>query len=309
MSDNDEAPIVVRLDDAGLLLAGGADARTFLHAQLTSDVQKIGSGEARFAGWCSAKGRLLATMLVIPAGEDRFLLQLSESVVASVAKRLSMFVLRAKAKIEDVGAQWAQFGLLGVDAPRALERAGLAAPAVALGCTQSADGAIAVRIDARRVLALVPAGHAEAFLAALALPDAPAARWRAEDIRGGVPGVVAATQDLFVPQMVNLELLGGVDFKKGCYPGQEVVARTQYRGQLKRRMVLARVAGPSALQPGQDLYGDDGQPAGTVVNAVSGADATELLAVLPLGALGAGTPIRIAPGGAAIEVLPLPYAA
>lgn len=312
MSDTDrtaEMSAIVLLDDAGLLLASGADARSFLHAQLTSDVQKLAPGAARRAGWCSAKGRLLATMLVIPAGEDRFLLQVSQSVAAMVARRLSMFVLRAKVKIEEAGAQWTQLGLLGADAPHALARAGLSAPAAALACTQAADGSVAVRIDAQRVLVLVPAARADAFLAALALPAAPAARWRAADIRAGLPGIVATTQDLFVPQMVNLELLGGVDFKKGCYPGQEVVARTQYRGQLKRRMVRARVAGPSALQPGQDLYGEDGQPAGTVVNAVSGEDASELLAVLPLGALEAGTPIRVAPGGAAIEVLPLPDAA
>ena len=107
MSDTDpnaESSCVALLDDAGLLLASGADARSFLHAQLTSDVQNLAPGAARRAGWCSAKGRLLATMLVIPAGEDRFLLQVSQSVAATVARRLSMFVLRARVKIEDAGA-------------------------------------------------------------------------------------------------------------------------------------------------------------------------------------------------------------
>jgi len=304
-----DVTVCVPLDDAGLLLASGADARSFLHAQLTSDVQNLGPGEARLAGWCSAKGRLLATLLVISTGENHFLLQLSQSLVAAVAKRLGMFVLRAKAKIEDVGTQWVQFGILGPDASAALVRAGLEAPAAPLACTHAGDGTIAVRVDEDRFLVMVDAARADAFCARLALPAAPALRWRMEDIRAGRPGVVAATQDLFVPQMVNLQLVGGVDFRKGCYPGQEVVARTQYRGQLKRRMVRARLPALAEVQPGQDLFGEDGQPAGTVVNVVCGGEGIELLAVLPIGVLETGTPIRIAPGGPAIEILPLPYAA
>lgn len=309
MDDNNDASAFVRLRDSGLLLASGAEARAFLHAQLTNDVQNLSADAARRAGWCSAKGRLLATFLVVPAGVDRFLLQLAGSLVAQAGKRLSMFVLRAKVKIEDVGAQWAQFGLIGPEGEAALVRAGLAAPAGVLACSHGAEGTIVVRAGARRWLVLAGVDAAEALVARLALPEAPVDRWRLEEVRDGLPGVVADTQDLFVPQMVNLELLGGVDFRKGCYPGQEVVARTQYRGQLKRRMVRARVTGGTGLAPGQDLYGEDGQPVGTVVNAVPAGEAVELLAVVPIAALESGAPLRVAPGGTALDLLPLPYAA
>ena len=143
------------------------------------------------------------------------------------------------------------------------------------------------------------------------LGDAGDEAWALDEIRAGRPLVVQATQDLFVPQMVNLERLGAVDFKKGCYPGQEIVARTQYRGVLKRRMVRAGVAAPAA--PGNDLYADNlpGQASGTVVNAVPGADGrTELLAVVQIGSLESASPIRLGTAdGPQLELLPLPSSA
>jgi len=135
--------------------------------------------------------------------------------------------------------------------------------------------------------------------------------WALEEIRAGRPLVVQATQDLFVPQMVNLERLGAVDFKKGCYPGQEIVARTQYRGVLKRRMVRARVA--AAAAPGNDLYADDlpGQASGTVVNAAPAPEGgSELLAVVQISSLENAAAIRFgAADGPQLELLPLPFAA
>jgi folate-binding protein YgfZ len=125
-----------------------------------------------------------------------------------------------------------------------------------------------------------------------------------EDIRSGTPTVTLATQDQLVPQMANFELIGGVDFRKGCYPGQEVVARAQYRGAVKRRLYRLRSTAP--LVPGQDLFADDlpGQASGTVVNAAAG----EALAVLPIASVEAKSPVRAAVDGEALEVLSLPYA-
>ena len=272
---------IAKLDQYGLLLATGADARAFLHAQLTNDVENLAPDQARYAGWCSAKGRLLATFLVVPCS-DGFLLQLSRDLAPAVAKRLSMFILRSKVKITDAGGQRAQFGIWspGGEAPLAVKESG---------------GAVSVRIDAERRLVFAAEGSYA--------PDTSAEEWALAEVRAGRPLISQSTQDQFVPQMVNLELSGGVDFRKGCYPGQEIVARAQYRGEVKRRMYRLR---GGALQPGQDLYSDDApaHASGMVVNAAGG----ESLAVLQTAAVEGKSPIRARPQAAALEVLPLPYA-
>jgi len=274
---------IAKLDEYGLLHAAGEDARAFLHAQLTNDVEHLRPGQARFAGWCSAKGRLLATFLVVPYSGG-FLLQLSLDLVPAVAKRLSMFVLRSKVKITDATALWTQFGIWR---PAAGEP---------MAVTEQ-DGLITVGIDPGRQLLLAADPSGGRFSA-----NVPAQDWALAEIRAGRARIALATQDQFVPQMVNLELAGGVDFRKGCYPGQEIVARAQYRGAVKRRMVRLR---GDALQPGQDLYSDDqpGQPSGMVVNAAG----DEALGVLQTGALEARAAIRAQPGAAPFEILPLPY--
>lgn len=286
---------IAKLDQYGLLQAAGADARAFLHAQLTNDIESLAPGRACYAGWCSAKGRLLATFLVAPAAGG-FLLQLSRDLAPAVAKRLSMFVLRSKVSLADATGQWTQFGLLGRGAGEPLAELGLKAPADELALSE-AGGAIAVRIEPDRFLVLA-AATASNWLS----PNASAEEWTLAEVRAGRPLIVQSTQDQFVPQMVNLELAGGVDFRKGCYPGQEIVARAQYRGAVKRRMYRLRGA---PLQPGQDLYSDDApdQASGTVVNSADG----ESLAVLQVSAVESGAPIRARPQAVALEILPLPY--
>jgi folate-binding protein YgfZ len=192
-----------------------------------------------------------------------------------------MFVLRSKVKLSDAGGRWAQYGVWGPDAGEPL-------------AVSESDGAISIGIDADRRLVLGSAG--------LLSPDAPADDWTLAEVRAGRPLIELPTQDQFVPQMVNLELAGGVDFKKGCYPGQEIVARAQYRGAVKRRMV--RLKG-GALKPGQALYSDGapGQPSGMVVNAVG----DESLAVLQVSAIESKAPIRTQPQAAPLEILSLPY--
>lgn len=244
-----------RLTRYGLLSVSGADARDFLHAQLTNDVQHLPADRAALAGWCSAKGRLLATFLVIPA-PDGFLLQLARDLAAPVAKRLSMFILRSKVKITDVSEAWAQFGLWGTS---------LAQPEVSWSGERAT-----VRVGDSRYLQLMPAGEAAEQ------PNADEAQWALQEIRAGRPLITAATQDQFVPQMVNLEQLGGVDFRKGCYPGQEIVARAQYRGQVKRRMVHAQAPAGVRLAPGQEFNG------GTVVDVAPAENGSEVLAVVPI---------------------------
>jgi len=235
-----------RLSRYGVLSVKGDDAREFLHAQLTNDIQGLAPDRAALAGWCSAQGRLLATFLVIPAPQG-FLLQLARDLAPGVARRLGMFVLRLKVKIADESAAWVQDGIWDAD---------LQLPDVAWK-----DGTVTVRVGERRYLQISPSSRP---LDAAASEDL----WILQEIRAGRPFISSATQDKFVPQMVNLEKLGGVDFQKGCYPGQEIVARAQYRGQVKRRMVQMQ----GAARPGEEFNG------GTVVDAAAG----ELLAVLPV---------------------------
>ena len=284
------------LTQYGLLEVTGDDARVFLHAQLTNDIENLAAGQARHAGWCSAKGRLLATFLVVPH-ERGYLLQLARDLVPAIAKRLSMFILRSKVKVVDASTSWVQIGIgTGV-----LAELGINALAQDLAIAR-AGNLIAVRVSAERYLLIAPQGD-RARLESLSGMDETG--WALEEIRSGRPLVAQATQDQFVPQMVNYERLGAVDFQKGCYPGQEIVARAQYRGQVKRRMV--RVRTPVPLQAGQDLFSDDlpGQASGTVVNAAG----DEALAVVQLSSLEKGAALRAESNGAPLEVLPLPYAA
>jgi folate-binding protein YgfZ len=292
------------LTEYGLLLAQGNDAREFLHAQLTSDIAGLSADRARLAGWCSAKGRLLASFLVVPL-EDGFALQLSRDLVAPVLKRLSMFILRAKVTLRDASDEWQQIGVWGREAREKL------APAIggfgdAPLSTVHGDGLHAVAMGGgNRYLVLAPAARSQSLEHLLGRAAA-AHKWRLMEIRAGRPHIVLATQDQFVPQMVNLDRLGGVDFKKGCYPGQEVVARTQYRGQLKRRMVRARIVGEGGLVPGQELVSDVPGQAGTVVNAAHADEGEEMLAVVPLEALDSGAALRVAPAGATLQILDAP---
>jgi len=235
----------------GLLSVTGAEARAFLHAQLTVDIENLAPDRAVLGGWCSAKGRLLASFLVVPSPEG-YLLQLARDLAAPVAKRLSMFVLRAKVKIADESDAWTQYGVWGANAPGRIAWEG---------------GAVSVPLAERRYLQLT-----QQPLEA----DAPESEWTLQEIRAGRPLISAATQDLFVPQMVNFEALGAVDFRKGCYPGQEIVARAQYRGQVKRRMVHATAPAGVSLAPGQEFNG------GTVIDVAPAASGSEFLAVMPV---------------------------
>jgi hypothetical protein len=248
----------------GLLSVSGGDARAFLHAQLTNDIENLPPGRAALAGWCSAKGRLLASFLVIPVPQG-FLLQVARDLAAPVAKRLSMFVLRSKVKIADESMLWSQFGVWGA-VP------GIEAPVEPLGVAATARATV-VRVGADRFLVLT----ADASFAG-SLQAAPEGRWTLDEIRAGRPLITSATQDEFVPQMVNFDTLGAVNFQKGCYPGQEIVARAQYRGQVKRRMKLLEGPAGVELKPGQEFGG------GKVVDAAPSGSGSVVLAVVPIDA-------------------------
>lgn len=291
----------------GMLSCTGDEARAFLHAQLTSDVAGLAADRARHAGWCSAKGRLQASFLVLPHAQG-FLLQVARDIAPAVARRLGMYILRAKAKLADASEAWVQIGLWGAGAAQRLAALALPVPAGELAVAHAGD-AVVVRVAPQRFLLALPVAQRARVLEALG--DAGDESWALEEIRAGRALIVQATQDLFVPQMVDFERLGAIDFKKGCYPGQEIVARTQYRGVLKRRMARARVA--AAAAPGDELYAADlpGQACGTVVYAAPAPEGgSELLAVAQISSLEGAGALRLgAADGPQLELLALPDAA
>ena len=258
------APVAVRLSDWGVIRATGPDAAAFLNGQLTQETIKLEPGQARLAGYCSPKGRLLASFVMWRDADD-ILLACSADLLAPTLKRLSMFVMRAKCKLGDASAQIALWGialpgLLHDDAAHPIPSAPYATSAVAGGTAiRLADAA-----GTSRVLWAAPVDATPPW-APTSSPDV----WNWLEVQSGVPRIVASTVEAFVPQMVNLELVGGVNFQKGCYPGQEIVARSQYRGTLKRRMVLAE--GASAGVAGAEVFAaaDPDQPAGQVVLSAS----------------------------------------
>ncbi len=292
----------LRLADWGVIRARGDDARKFLHGQLTQDVEHLQPGVARLAGFCSAKGRLLATFVIWSPATDEVLLACSADLLPTVLKRLSMFVLRAQCKLSDASAELPLWGLAG-------PLAGVELPGTAWQLSPQEAGVWIRLPDAVAADATVTARYLGAGVAAPAVPALEAAVWAGLEVQSGVARVVAATAEQFVPQMVNLELVGGVNFQKGCYPGQEIVARSQYRGTLKRRSYV--VAAAASLAPGQEVFhsADAEQPAGMVVLAGQAADGAALgLVELKIATLDGGTLHAGSVSGPVLTPATLPYA-
>lgn len=288
------------------LSVSGADARVFLHSQLSNDIEHLAPEMARRAGYCSAKGRMLASLLVIPHAGG-FVLQVARDISAAITKRLSMYVLRSKVKVIDASDTWTQFGAWGPHAAARLASCGVTVPVAPMQVTHAQDR-IVVCLDAERFLII--ASNEFAALLAGRMRAVTADGWTLAEVRAGIPLITLATQDQFVPQMTNFELIGGIDFKKGCYPGQEIIARSQYLGKLKRRMYRGAIEACAAPAPGQDLFGADSQASGMIVNVAPRPEGGyEFLAVIQSAAVEADGPIRVgAPDGPIAHIVPLPYA-
>lgn len=284
----------------------GADAADFLQGQLSNDVRALLPGHSQLAGYCTPKGRMLALFRVIRA-TDGFLLLLPASIAQGVLKRLRMFVLRAKVSIEDVSDRRLALGLSGSEAAAGL-RALLGALPEQVDQGLVVDGHIVVRVagEPARFLVVADAPLAAAVWTQLRERAKPAGTpvWHWLEARAGLPQVFAQTQEAFVPQMANLDLVNGLSFTKGCYPGQEIVARMHYLGNLKRRMYRLRGDG-DVPPPGAELRGPDGSLVGeTVLATPAPSGGWEGLAVVQLDRAQAGE-LRL--NDAPVEVLPPPY--
>lgn len=284
------------LPGLGIIRAHGADAARFLHGQLTQDFSLLGLSEARLAGFCSAKGRLLASFVGFKRAHDEILLVCSRDVLPATLKRLNMFVLRAQLKLSDASEDFQVWGLTGTDP--------VARPWVK---ADGPDGSQTVTLypaaGLGRALWVAPVGQP-----APAAPAPDAAQWPWLDVMSGIVTVTQPIVESFVPQMLNHESVGGVNFKKGCYPGQEVVARSQFRGTLKRRAFL--VASDAAPSVGQDVFhsSDAEQPCGTVAAAAANpAGGWNAIVSMQTSAATGGTLHAGAATGPQLHLLPLPY--
>ncbi len=290
------------LTHLGVIAVQGEEASKFLHSQLTQDFMLARPDEARLAAFCSPKGRMQASFIGLRWTDDQVLLVCARDLLAPTLKRLSMFVMRAKAKLRDATAQFQLLGALGPDAGALLD--GDPAP----WHRREVAGGVAVALHPAdgqtRALLVLPAQASAPDAPTLALAD-----WQLSEVRSGVVLVTQPLFEVLVPQMLNYESVGGVSFKKGCYPGQEVVARSQFRGTLKRRAYL--VHADAELAAGGEVFqaSDAEQPTGTVVQAAAnpagGWDAvvSVQIAAAEAGALRAGSA-----AGPALQLQPLPYA-
>jgi len=287
------------LSQLGVIRVTGADASAFLHSQLTHDFAQLGSNEARLAAYLTPQGRTQASFIGWQQAAEDILLICARDLLESTRKRLSMFVLRAKATLVDATENYALYGLAGKAARAVLPT----------GCAPWSR----VEVGAATAVCLYPAcGVPRAVWLTTADSPPPAAAvlddalWQWGEVRSGVATVTAAIAGALVPQMLNYESVGGVNFKKGCYPGQEVVARSQFRGTLKRRTYLAHIAGRAVA--GDEVFAalDAEQPVGLVVQAAPTPDGSGTDALVSLQTAASTQALHV--GGQPLALLQLPYA-
>jgi folate-binding protein YgfZ len=293
----------------GFLAFDGPDAASFLQGQFSNDVQALGVGQCHWTSYNSPKGRMLASMLLARAGTDAFRAFVAADLSEGLRRRLSMYVLRAKVVVSDLSATGSRYGLSGPGACAAAAAA--LGHEIAPGHVIASDDYTLAGLPDGRVVLHAPAAHADAVrqrLEAQASP-APASAWELAGIAAGVPHITLPTQDRFVPQTANWDLVGGLNFQKGCYPGQEIVARSQYLGKLKRRTALATIDNPAA-RAGDEVFAvsDPEQPCGMIVNvAPNGEGGADALVEMKLAAL--QDDVRLgSSAGAAVRFLDMPYA-
>jgi tRNA-modifying protein YgfZ len=279
-------PAKAMLATQGVLRLSGDDARQFLHGQFTADIKRLQPGRGRLAAWCTPKGRVLFLMHVLCV-DDTFLLLLPASELPALHKRIKLYVLRAKVLVEDLSPAWSVMGLANDDA----------LPAVAGLLEQSADGAVAYRLPGTPALGYVlgPQGAVQARWDRSGATALAAAEWEALEITAGLPRIEGPLAERFLPQELGLERLDGLHFDKGCYPGQEVIARLKYRGQVKSGLFRGTTSGEPA--PGDRLYrGDAAAAVGEVIRVAPLAQGKRVLAVVDFDAAGAPLHLRASDG-------------
>ncbi len=268
--------VICYLNHLGLICATGSDASNFLQGQFSNDVTLLQPEKSQLSSYNSPKGRMLALFRLSLAADGQYFLQLPSDILESTLKRLRMFVMRSEVTLEDASDQWIQLGFSGAGVEEKLKTVFGDIPREVDAVVYGEDYQL-IRLPGKLPRFVFYASEARAEQTWLALGEicrpVPAAAWRLLEIENGIPSVHQQTQEAFVPQMANLHSLGGVSFTKGCYTGQEIVARMHYLGKQKRRMYLADIAQDEII-PGMAVHvlGGDGQSVGSVVDAVARGD-------------------------------------
>ena len=294
------------LNHEALLAVRGPDAAKFLQGQLTCNLNYLDERTSSLGARCTPKGRMISSFRIVQEG-DGYLLALASELLEAQLADLKKYAVFSKSSLADESAAWARFGLSGGDG--ALVSLGLDLPQQA-DAVARANGLIALRLPGGRAELWAPAAQAESLHARLAaqLPEAPLNDWLLGQVRAGIGQVFGATRELFIPQMINLQAVGGVSFKKGCYTGQEIVARMQYLGKLKRRLKRLSLAEGELPAVGSELFSPvHGSSVGEVVLAAGNGDGAELLAVLQEDAVADGRIHLGSPEGPSLDLLELPY--
>jgi folate-binding protein YgfZ len=294
------------LNHEALLSVRGPDAAKFLQGQLTCNLNYLDERTSSLGARCTPKGRMISSFRILQDG-DGYLLALASELLEAQLADLKKYAVFSKSSLADESASWVRFGLSGGDG--ALLALGLDLPQQADAVARAND-LIAIRLPGNRAELWAPAAQRESLHDRLAaqLSEVPLNDWLLGQVRAGIGQVFGATRELFIPQMINLQAVGGVSFKKGCYTGQEIVARMQYLGKLKRRLKRLSLAQGSLPSVGSELFSPiHGSSVGEVVLAATTEDGAELLAVLQEDAVADG---RIHLGsieGPDLNLLELPY--
>ncbi|WDY59031.1 CAF17-like 4Fe-4S cluster assembly/insertion protein YgfZ [Pseudomonas sp. PSKL.D1] len=294
------------LSHEGILAVRGSDAGKFLQGQLTCNINYLSQEHASLGARCMVKGRMQSSFRILPEGNGYLLAMASELLEPQLAD-LKKYAVFSKATLADESAAWARFGLQG--GADVLQALGLALPEHA-GSTVRQDGLIAITVSEGRAELWAPAEVAATVREKLAaaLPEAPLNDWLLGQVRAGIGQVMGPTRELFIPQMINLQAVDGVSFKKGCYTGQEIVARMQYLGKLKRRQYRLALDACEAPTPATEIFSPvHGSSVGEVVIAANAALGCELLAVLSAEAVESGKLHLGSLEGPSLQVLDLPY--
>lgn len=310
-SPSHTTPTLSRLRGDALLEITGRDAVTFLHNQASCDLKQLQPGDASYGTFCSPQGRVLADFIALALGPERILLRLRRDILDRTLAALGRFAQFSKVTLQAAGDEWELSGCRGIGTAERLQPLFPALPETDLAWTGEA-GALVLQLDGSTECFEVWVNRREqpALLAQLeeAFPAASEADWESANLRRGIARITAVTAGELLPQQLNYDLSGHINFRKGCYPGQEVIARMHYKGKAKRRLLLVQLPAGTAASAGQPLYlqGKE-QPAARIVNAATAADGTAL-ALITTTRPAAEEGLRLEPHSElTVQVLDLPY--
>jgi folate-binding protein YgfZ len=308
-----EDTVIADMSPLGIIRITGEDAADFLQGQFSNDIKQVDEKNAQLSSYCNPKGRILASFWLY-RNHDAFYMILPVDTLAATLKRLRMYVLMSKVTLEDVSEELACIGVAGPDSEPALQQQLGCVPTEAANTIHS-NGMSAIRLpaDKPRYLVVGPNADMQALWQTLVQKCTAVGygAWQLLDIKAGLPSVYADNVEAFVPQMLNLHAIGGVSFKKGCYPGQEIVARMHYLGKLKRRMYRAYIDTETAPRIGEEVFAPDsgsGQGTGRIVMSSPEANGGfEVLAVVQVSSVEQGDVHLQSVDGPKLDFISLPY--